>query len=53
MNYSLLLPRSVDFDAFAAVLYPNYPDELCRPLILSLLPILWDRGERNGYAHPR
>jgi hypothetical protein len=51
MRYSLLLPRSVDFDAFAAVLYPNYTDELARPLILSLIQMLWDRGEPNGYAH--
>ena len=28
MNYSVLLPRSVDFDPFAAILYPSYPDEL-------------------------
>ena len=27
MNYSVLLPRSVDFDEFAALLYPSYPDE--------------------------
>ena len=50
MNYSLLLTRSVDFDAYAAVLYPSYPDELARPLILSLIQMLWDRGEPNGYA---
>ena len=51
MRYSLLLPRSVDFDQFAALLYPSYPDELSRPLILSLIQMLWDRGEPNGYAH--
>ena len=51
MRYSLLLPRSVDFDQFAALLYPNYPDELTRPLFLSLIQMLWDRGEPNGYAH--
>ncbi len=28
MNYSVLLPRSVDFDPFAAILYPSYPDEI-------------------------
>src|SRR5919202_1680356 len=28
MNYSLLLPRSVDFDAFAAILYPNFPADV-------------------------
>ena len=51
MRYSLLLPRSVDFDAFAAILYPRYPDELARPLMLSLIQMLWDRGEPNGFAH--
>jgi hypothetical protein len=50
MNYSLLLTRSVDFDAFAAALYPAYPDELERPLLLSLIQTLWDRGEPDGYA---
>lgn len=49
-NYSLLLDRSVDFDPFAAVLRPSYPDPLERPLIVSLLQVLWDRGEPNGYA---
>ena len=53
MNYSLLLTRSVDFDPFAQVLYPAYPDELIRPLLLSLIQTLWDRGEpgRLRLAH--
>ena len=51
MNYSTLLRRSVDFDAYAQVLYANYPNELERPLILSMIQNLWDRGEANGYAH--
>ncbi len=51
MNYSVLLPRSVDFDPFAGVLYPSYPDETARPLVLDLIQMLWDRGEPNGYAH--
>jgi hypothetical protein len=51
MNYSVLLPRSVDFDPFAAVLYPSYPDETARPLILDLMQMLWDRGEPDGYAN--
>jgi hypothetical protein len=50
MNYSTLLRRSVDFDEYAVVLYQNYPNELERPLILSLIQNLWDRGEANGYA---
>ncbi|MET0557770.1 MAG: hypothetical protein ABW065_03745 [Solirubrobacterales bacterium] len=50
MNYSVLLPRSVDFDPFSAILYPSYPNETARPLILDLMQMLWDRGEPNGYA---
>ncbi len=51
MNYSVLLPRSVDFDPFAAVLYPSYPNELSRPLALDLIQMLWDRADPNGYAY--
>jgi hypothetical protein len=50
MNYSTLLTRSSDFDTFAALLYPAYPDGLDRNIIMSLLQVLWDRGEANGYA---
>ncbi len=28
-----------------------YPDELERPLLLSMIQMLWDRAESNGYAH--
>jgi hypothetical protein len=61
MNYSTLLRRSVDFDLYAhgniegadtpLGLYDSYPNELERPLLLSLIQLLWDRGEANGYAH--
>jgi hypothetical protein len=61
MNYSTLLRRSVDFDMYAhgniegtgdtpLGLYDAYPNELERPLLLSLIQLLWDRGEANGYA---
>ena len=51
MGYSTLLTRSIDFDTYAAILYPAYPDELSRPLALSLIQMIWDRSEPNGYAH--
>ena len=55
MNYSTLLRRSVDFDEYAELpdfgLYAWYPNELERPLVLSMMQLLWDRGETNGYAH--
>ena len=50
MNYSVLLPRSVDFDEFAQVFYPYYPNQTSRPLVLDLMQMLWDRGEPDGYA---
>jgi hypothetical protein len=52
MNYGgILLTRSVDFEDFAAILYPSYPDEGQRPLLLSMIQSQWDRGEPNGYAN--
>jgi len=51
MQYSTLLTRSVDFDVYKSLLYPAYTSELDRPLLLSMLQNLWDRGETNGYAH--
>ncbi len=52
MNYSLLLRRSKDFDAYGnLLLYPSYQDTLDRSLLLSLIQMLWDRGEANGYAN--
>jgi hypothetical protein len=50
MNYSTLLQRSVDFDRFAALLYPAYPDESTRQLMFAVMQLLWDRGEADGYA---
>jgi hypothetical protein len=51
MNYSVLLPRSVDYDQFATFVNIAYTDEMTRPLIFDLIQMLWDRGEPNGYAH--
>jgi hypothetical protein len=51
MNYSILLQRSIDFDTYAQIMYNAYPNELERPIILSLVQLLWDRAESNGYAH--
>jgi hypothetical protein len=51
MNYSTLLERSVDFDTYALIMYNAYRNELERPLLFSLVQVLWDRAESNGYAH--
>jgi hypothetical protein len=51
MNYSILLPRSVDYAPYSPLLNDAYTDELERPVLFSLIQMLWDRGEPNGYAH--
>jgi hypothetical protein len=32
-------------------LYDSYPNQLTRPLMFSIMQLLWDRAEANGYAH--
>ena len=51
MNYSTLLQRSVDFDPFFDVFSAGYPSALDRTVMLSMIQMLWDRGEANGYAN--
>jgi len=51
MNYSILLPRSVDFDVYEQILIPAYPSALDRALAIAAIQMLWDRGEGAGYVH--
>jgi hypothetical protein len=50
INYSVLLPRSADWDTYSLVFNPAYPRELERPLALDHAQVLWDRGEPDGVA---
>ncbi|HEV7732838.1 MAG TPA: hypothetical protein VGR62_11775 [Candidatus Binatia bacterium] len=50
MNYSTLLPRSVDFDLYKVFLDIGYPDTVVQLQALNIIQMLWDRGETNGYA---
>jgi hypothetical protein len=50
MNYSTLLQRSTDFAIYAVPLYTAYPSEYERPLLLSVIQILWDRGDPSGFV---
>ncbi len=51
MNYSVLLNRSIDFDTYKLILDPAYPDPMTQQLVLSMIQMLWDRSDPNGYAH--
>lgn len=48
--YHLLLPRSVDFDQFFAIMRTRWPDERDQMLGLGLVQMLWDRSEPDGYS---
>ncbi|MGZ4691085.1 MAG: hypothetical protein ACXVJW_05550 [Acidimicrobiia bacterium] len=50
MNYSTLLQRSSDFATYQLILNPAYPDEMDRIVGFSVLQMLWDRAEADGYA---
>src|SRR5262249_28478297 len=50
INYSELLPRSVDFDRFLPLLSAAYPDQRVHTLGVGIIQILWDRGDSDGYA---
>ncbi len=51
MNYSTLLNRSKDYDQFAIFFYAAYQDPIDRQLLYSLMQMMWDRSENDGYAH--
>lgn len=50
MNYSTLLNRSVDFDAYSPYMEMGYPNKLDQQLFYGLIQMLWDRGETSGYV---
>jgi hypothetical protein len=50
MNYSTLLPRSVDFDPFESIFIAAYPDAVDRAIALGVVQMLWDRTEGAGYV---
>jgi hypothetical protein len=49
MNFSTLLNRSADFPV--ALIRATYPDGIDQQLTFSLIQMLWDRAEADGYAH--
>ena len=50
-NFSLLMRRSNAWPTYSIFMYPEYPNTLDRNVIFSMIQMLWDRGETNGYAN--
>ncbi len=51
LRFSLLLTRSTQFTSFGHILYGKYTDPVDQSLVNSLIQVLWDRGEANGYVY--
>ena len=51
LRFSLLLTRSTQFPTFGHVLYSKYTDPVDQALVNSMIQLLWDRGEANGYVY--
>ena len=52
MNYTLLLDRSVDFNEYLdGAFKPKYPKRFDRMIGVSVIQLLWDRGDADGYAN--
>jgi hypothetical protein len=51
LRFSLLLTRSSQFPTFGHILYDRYPDPIDQSLVNSMIQVLWDRGEANGYVY--
>jgi hypothetical protein len=50
-RFSLLLRRSNAWVGFASAFDPAYPDPQDKVALISLIQMLWDRGENNGYVN--
>lgn len=51
INYSTLLYRSVDFDAFDGTFSGAYPSATDRNLLFSAAQMIWDRTDPNGHIN--
>ena len=51
LRFSLLLTRSSQFPTFGHILYDRYPNPIDQSLVNSMIQLLWDRGEANGYVY--
>ncbi|HSI81627.1 MAG TPA: hypothetical protein VK919_13350, partial [Solirubrobacterales bacterium] len=51
IGFTTLLTRSTQFNQFLPLIYSAYPDPLARQIGISLLQLVWDRGEPSAYSH--
>jgi hypothetical protein len=49
VGFSTLIGRSTQFNQFLPFIYQGYPDALAREIGISILQLVWDRGEPSAY----
>lgn len=50
IGFGTLLFRSIQFNQFLPIIYGSYPNPIDRALGLSMVQVLWDRGEPSAYS---
>jgi hypothetical protein len=50
MNFSILLTRSSNWATYRLIFDPAYKDQATHPIAMSLIQMLWDRAEGNGWS---
>jgi len=50
IGFSTLLTRSTQFNQFLPTVYASYTNPMERSIGISMLQVLWDRGEPSAYA---
>ena len=50
IGFGTLLFRSIQFNQFLPIIYNSYKDPIDRAIGLSLVQVLWDRGEPAAYS---
>ncbi|MEH6591836.1 MAG: hypothetical protein V7746_16365 [Halioglobus sp.] len=51
MNWANIIRRGNVWDTYALAYEPAYPDSLDQALGFSLIQLVWDRADSNGYAN--
>lgn len=50
MDYSVLIPRSVDYKSYETVFHAWYGNKFTRELIMAMLPHLWEHAEPSAFV---
>ena len=50
IGFGTLLFRSIQFNQFLPIIYGSYTNPIDRALGLSMIQVLWDRGEPSAYS---